>query len=73
MCVKARAEAMLVQLNYSPEQIVGRCKGGAMVLAGLIAFALIVYSVRNGASALPFTDSKSYFPSHVGEGGTISS
>ena len=27
MCVKARAEAMLVQLNYSPEQIVGRCKG----------------------------------------------
>lgn len=27
MCVKARAEAMLVELNYSPEQIVGRCKG----------------------------------------------
>lgn len=26
-CVKARATAMLVQLNYSPEQIVGRCKG----------------------------------------------
>ena len=24
---KARATAMLVQLNYSPEQIVGRCKG----------------------------------------------
>lgn len=26
-CVEARARAMLVELDYSPEQIVGRCKG----------------------------------------------